>query len=44
LDTIPERPGMSDLPWLQRLRVDEVFAEAILRIYREESISSLFVE
>ncbi|MFH0883156.1 MAG: ribose-phosphate pyrophosphokinase [bacterium] len=44
LDTIPERPGMSDLPWLHRLRVDEVFAEAILRIYREESISSLFVE
>jgi len=44
LDTIPEREGMKDLPWLERLRVDEVFAEAILRIYREESISSLFVE
>jgi ribose-phosphate pyrophosphokinase len=44
LDTIPERPEHRDLPWLERLRVDKVFAESILRIYREESISSLFVE
>lgn len=44
LDTIPETKEQADLPWLNRLRVDKVFAEAILRIYREESISNLFVE
>ncbi len=43
MDTIPMREEHKDVPWLERLGVDEVFAEAILRIYREESISSLFV-
>jgi ribose-phosphate pyrophosphokinase len=43
MDTIPMREEHKDIPWLERLGVDEVFAEAILRIYREESISSLFV-
>ncbi len=43
LDTIPRNEGMEDFPWLARLGIAEVFAEAILRIYREESISSLFV-
>ncbi|HEB83552.1 MAG TPA: ribose-phosphate pyrophosphokinase [Bacteroidetes bacterium] len=42
LDTVPSKDG-EDPPWLVRLGVHEVFAEAILRIYREESISSLFV-
>jgi len=43
LDTIPAREGMEKYPWLIRLKVAEIFAEAILRIYGEESISSLFV-
>ena len=43
LDTIPEREEQKNLPFIHRLGVHEVFAEAILRIYREESISSLFV-
>jgi len=43
LDTIPEREEQKGVQWIERLGVDEVFAEAILRIYREESISSLFV-
>jgi ribose-phosphate pyrophosphokinase len=43
LDTIPERKEHADLDWIVRFGVEEVFAEAILRIYREESISSLFV-
>ena len=42
-DTIPPRLDRPDPEWLQRLSVTEVFAEGILRIYREESISSLFV-
>lgn len=44
LDTVPETKEQKGLPWLQRLRVDKVFAESILRINREESISNLFVE
>jgi len=43
LDTIPERQEQPDPEWIVRSAVEEVFAEAILRIYREESISSLFV-
>ncbi|MBS1262355.1 MAG: Ribose-phosphate pyrophosphokinase [Calditrichaeota bacterium] len=43
LDTIPERGDNKGVSWITRLPVEEVFAEAILRIYREESISSLFV-
>ncbi len=42
LDTIPLKPE-GDPPWLERLGVHEVFGEAVLRIYREESVSSLFV-
>ncbi|MFC2170763.1 ribose-phosphate pyrophosphokinase [Calditrichota bacterium] len=42
-DTIPYR-GEGKVPeWLIRLSVTEVFAEGIMRIYREESISSLFI-
>jgi len=42
-DTIPGRDGKKGPDWLMRLSVTDVFAEAILRIYREESISSLFI-
>ena len=42
-DTIPGRREKGDPDWLKRLDVTEVFAEGILRIYREESVSSLFI-
>lgn len=43
LNTIPEREEHKGLPFIERLGVEEVFAKALLRIYNEESISSLFV-
>ncbi len=42
-DTIPSRDDREDPPWLTRLSITEIFADAIQRIYHEESISSLFV-
>ncbi|MDP8208424.1 MAG: ribose-phosphate pyrophosphokinase [Candidatus Electryonea clarkiae] len=42
-DTIPYHGEGAAPDWLVRLSVTEVFAEGITRIYREESISSLFI-